>query len=141
MIGPIQLLINRLRRYVGERRDSPRHKAQRQARLLFSVSIVGADKSNTHTIPLEGVTHDISEKGLALIVPSLRVGDRYLVDEGCTLRVILLDLPTGQVEIYATPVRYKQLHEPEIGHLVGVRITSMSEGDRVRLLQFLKTLH
>lgn len=135
--------ITRLREVVADRRQSVRRQAQRQARLVFNVSVVSPEtsESRTHSIPLEGFTRDISETGLALIVPSLRVGDRYLVDEGCTLRVVLLDLPTGQIEIYATPVRYEQLHEPEIGHLIGVQITSMGESDRDRLLQFLKTFH
>ena len=92
-------------------------------------------------IPLEGFTRDISESGLGLIVPSIRVGDRYLIDKDCKLRVVLLDLPTGEIEIYATPVRYQPLQESEEGHLIGVEIVSISEGDRGRLTDYLKTLH
>lgn len=135
--------VRRLREVVADRRSVRRLKAQRQARLLFNVSIVNDATGERHnqTIPLVGFTRDISETGLALIVPSLRTGDRYLVDEGCMLRVVLLDLPSGEVEIFATPVRYQQLNEPEIGYLIGVQITEMSESDRTRLLQYLKTLH
>lgn len=133
----------RLREIVADRRNSPRRRAQRQARLLFNVSVLsdGDRERRTQTIPLVGFTRDISETGLALIVPSLRVGDRYLVDEGCTLRVVLVDLPTGEIEIYATPRRYEELQGAETGHLVGVEITEMSEIDRSRLTQYLKTLH
>lgn len=132
-----------MREIVADRRQAARFKAQRHARLLFNVSVISDDKdeTRTQTIPLVGFTRDISESGLALIVPSLRAGDRYLVDEGCTLRVVLLDLPSGEVEIFATPVRYRELDEPGSGHLIGVQITRMSEHDRERLLQFLKTLH
>jgi hypothetical protein len=135
--------ITRLREFVADRRLSARYKSQRQARLLFNISVVNSEsgESRVQTIPLVGFTRDISDTGLALVVPSLRVGDRYLVDEGCTLRVVLLDLPAGEIEIYATPVRYEQLQEPEIGHIIGVRITEVSDGDRTRLLQYLKTLH
>lgn len=128
---------------MADRRQGARYKSQRQARLLFNISVVSSDgsESRIQTIPLIGFTRDISETGLALVVPSLRVGDRYLVDEGCTLRVVLLDLPTGEVEIYATPVRYEQLEEPESGHLIGVHITEVSDSDRARLFQYLKTLH
>jgi hypothetical protein len=133
----------RLREFVADRRQKARYKSQRQARLLFNISVVNTEsgESRIQTIPLVGFTRDISETGLALIVPSLRVGDRYLVDEGCTLRVVLLDLPAGEVEVYATPVRYEPLKEPEIGHLLGVQITEMSETDRERLLHYIKTLH
>ena len=141
LLGRIKLVPNRLRPYVGERRESIRHRAQWQARLLFSVPIGGAESSRAHALSLKGFTHDLSESGLALVVPSLRSGDRYLVDEGRALRVVLLDPPTGDLDIFATPVRYKQLHEPEVGHLIGVRITSMSEGGRARLIQYLRTLH
>ena len=143
MFESIRQRITRLRELVADRRQSIRRQSQRQAKLVFNVSVVSADTgaSRTHTIPLEGFTRDISETGLALIVPSLRVGDRYLVDEGCTLRVVLLDLPTGEVEIYAKPVRYEQLPEPERGHLIGVEVTSMSDNDRARLLQYLDTLN
>lgn len=143
MLQSLRDRITRLREIVADRRHVARFKAQRPARLLFNVSVVGDDAGgrSTQTIPLVGFTRDISENGLALIVPSLRAGDRYLVDEGCTLRVVLLDLPTGEVEIYASPVRYMELDEPGSGHLIGVKITEMSEHDRERLLRFLKTLH
>lgn len=143
MFESIRYRLTRLREIVADRRSSPRRKAQRQARLLFNVSLVSeaTGESNVQTIPLAGFTRDVSEKGLGLIVPSLRVGDRYLVDEGCTLRVVLLDLPTGEVEIFCTPRRYEEMKAPETGHLIGVEITEMSEQDHARLLQFLKTLH
>ena len=143
MFETLRSRITRLREIVADRRQGTRLKAQRQARLLFNISIIGDEsvESRTQLIPLAGFTRDISETGLALIVPSLRSGDRYLVDEGCKLRVVLVDLPTGEVEIYATPVRYIQLPEPETGYLIGVQITEMNENDRTRLLQYLKTLH
>lgn len=143
MFTSLRHRITRLREIVADRRQAARFKAQRKARLLFNVSVVSDEtgESRTQTIPLVGFTRDISETGLALVVPSLRIGDRYLVDEGCTLRVVLLDLPTGEAEVYATPVRYEELQEPEIGHLIGVQITGMDDEDRSRLLQYLKTLH
>jgi hypothetical protein len=143
MLSSLRNRIIRLREIVADRRQAARMKAQRQARLLFNISIVNSDTGESHsqTVPLAGFTRDISETGLALIVPSIRTGDRYLVDEGCTLRLILLDLPNGEVEIFAKPVRYLQLPEPGTGYLIGVQITEMSDSDRARLLQYLKTLH
>ena len=91
-------------------------------------------------IPIEGYTRDISETSMTLVVPSLRIGDSHITDESCTLRIVLLDLPTGRIEINATPVRYEQLNEPETGHLMGVRITPISEIDRSRLVEYLRSL-
>lgn len=93
-------------------------------------------------MPLEGYTRDISEDGLAIIVPSLRIGDKYLDSDDCTVRVVLLEVPSGSVEIYATPVRYQPLEETESerGHLLGLRITGMSEADRARYERYLRSL-
>ena len=93
-------------------------------------------------MPLEGYTRDISEEGLAIIVPTLRVGEKYLDSEDCTVRVVLLEVPSGSVEIQATPVRYQPLEQTgsETGHLLGLRITSMSEAHRTRYERYLRTL-
>jgi hypothetical protein len=56
-------------------------------------------------MPLQGYTRDISESGLAIIVPSLRLGSLYLTAAAAKLRIVILDLPTGEVEIEASPVR------------------------------------
>lgn len=128
-----------LRKSVADRRKAPRHKAKRQARLLLSISF--ADGSQ-NVLPHDGYTRDLSEIGLSIIVPSLRVGDRYINSKDCELRIILLELPTGPIEIYATPVRYLALDETgtETGHLIGVRITKMSDGDRARYFTYLQSL-
>ena len=135
-------IINRLRDFVGNRRDSQRRAAQRTARLVFSVSVLDAKTPSaaTRVIPIEGYTRDISETGLALIVPSLIIGGNHLTDESCTLRIVLLDLPTGRIEIHAAPVRYEQLAGSETAYLIGARITHISESDRSRLVQYLRSL-
>ena len=138
MLRTINSIINRMRGFVADRRRSPRRKAQRRARLMFSVSVVGAE--GARMVPVEGHTLDISENGLALIVPSLRVGDNFLTDADCTLRIVLLDIPSGQVEIHATPVRYEELGGPVREHLIGVEIKHMNESDRYRFISYLHTL-
>jgi hypothetical protein len=138
MLESVRHTLTRLRNFVADRRECPRRKAQRKARLLFNVSLVG--KGGSSLVPLEGHTRDISESGLALVVPSLRLSDNLLLDKDCTLRIVLLDVPSGQVEIHAEPVRYEQLEGPEGGYLIGVRITRMRDGDRCRFLQYLSTL-
>jgi hypothetical protein len=131
-------MLKRLRKFIGDRRQTPRRKANRKARLVFSVTMQGIDP-RSRSMPVEGYTVDISESGLALVVPSLRIGDTYLTDSKCKLRIVLLNLPTGEVEIEAAPVRYEELRGGE-GHLIGVRITRISEEDRARFIQYLSTL-
>ena len=140
----IRSITRRLRGLISERRHARRHQAQRKARLLFSVSLLDAERGHeaAHLWPLEGYTRDISETGVGLVVPSFRLGEHHLTDPHCTLRIVLLDLPIGQVEMRATPVRYQPLKEEgaEGYHLIGVRITAISDSDRARLVAYLQTL-
>jgi hypothetical protein len=55
---------------------------------------------------------------------------------------VILELPTGHVELDAVPVRYEQLvgDSVETGHLIGLRISQMSDMDRARYIEFLRTL-
>ena len=131
-------MLKQLRKFIGDRRQSPRRPANRKARLVFSVTMEGVDE-RSRSMPVEGYTRDISDAGLALVVPSLRIGDTYLTDSKCKLRIVLLNLPTGEVEIEAAPVRYEELDEGA-GHLIGVRITRISDDDRARFIKYLNTL-
>jgi hypothetical protein len=135
-------IINRLRVFVRNRRKSPRRPARRQARLVFSISVLDQKTSagSDRVVPVEGYTRDISESGLALVVPSLTLAGHDLTSENCTLRIVLLDLPEGRIELTAAPTRYERMTGPEPGHLIAVRITQMSAHDRSRLAQYLRTL-
>jgi hypothetical protein len=138
MLKTIASLLGRVRAAAADRRRHPRRKAQRAARLMFNVSVAGAGAERT--VPIRGHTLDLSEEGLALVVDSLRVGDNLLTDPGCTLRIVLLDIPSGQVAVQATAVRYEQLDAPSGQHLIGVRITHMDDSDRYRFVSYLHTL-
>jgi PilZ domain-containing protein len=129
----------RLRQWVGNRR----HPQRCRLSIPCSVSIfvpsnvtVGAQYTN----PLMGHTRDASATGLALIMPAIRIGGRYLTGEGRLLRVEL-ELPTGKIEAYAVPTRYERLedNDVEIGYLIGARITKMSDGDRKQFIECLRS--
>jgi hypothetical protein len=90
---------------------------------------------------LEGYTRDVSETGLALIVPAVRIGEHYLTGAGRTLR-ITLEFPTGPIQMDVVPVRYERLDESETekGYLVGVSITEMSDHDRATFTDYMRKL-
>jgi hypothetical protein len=137
----------------GERRSATRYAAQLDARLLFQISVAhddppagGQGRSQPAAVPnstlrLVGRTRNISETGLAFIVPTLRIGDQFAHVIGSRLRIILY-LPSGHVEIRATPVRYEQLppEDPERGYLIGVRITEMADHEWVRVVEYVRSL-
>lgn len=123
-------IVSSLRRFVGNRR----HSRRVQIRLNFTISLsdprVGSNGSRR--LPtLDGHTLDISDTGLALVVPAIRIGEHYLAGEERKL-YIRLELPGGPVEMKVATVRYESLEESreESGYLIGARITEMPDEDR-----------
>ena len=132
-------IASRLRHFISDRRRAERCRAN----LPVEVSIL--DESQNR-IPRRGQstrghTLDVSSSGLALIVPVIRISDHYLAGENRRL-LVKLEMPTGPIEIQVTPVRYERLDESEseLGYLIGVSITSMSEEDRRRYDELLYEL-
>ncbi|HEX8919886.1 MAG TPA: PilZ domain-containing protein, partial [Pyrinomonadaceae bacterium] len=90
---------------------------------------------------LVGFTRDLSETGLTLLLPSVRIGSAYLTDVESYLEV-KLELPGGAVAIRTASVRFEQLprREAGCGYLLAVRIVNMQNDERDRYVAFLKTL-
>jgi len=102
----------------------------------------GGDASDASRLPsLAGHTLDLSETGLTLVVPAIRIGGKYLTDQDCKLR-ITLELSTGSIQLFAASMRFEQLtgEAEESGYLIGAHITEMRDGDRDRYLEFLRPL-
>ena len=117
------------------RRRSPRFKAQLRARLLFTVVLSGkASNTRSGKLHLVGHTKDISEIGVALVVPIAEIDERYLTGEGSKLQIELF-LPKGALKITSRPVHYKLLDEDSgetvftEGYLIGAEITKVSDHD------------
>jgi hypothetical protein len=139
----LRSIVNRLREHVGNRRAAPRYPTHLEVALILSVSVSDGGKAQLETSPLRlaGYTRDISESGLALIMPAIHIGGQYLNSPNRTLD-ITIKLPTGPVHLQATPVRYSPLDEDakDTGYIIGVEITGMSQQDRARYEAYLKKL-
>lgn len=132
----LRRIASRLRELVADRRRAPRHRAS----LPVSVSLLDAEASAEPAL-VQGRTRDVSENGLSVILPNIRVGGRYLVGDSVTLRVTL-KLPEGYVRLYGTPVRYEKLEAEgaDTGFVVGMRLTDTDERDRTLLVNYIKSL-
>lgn len=127
------------------RRRSPRFKAQLRARLLFSVVLSEEASTARHAgrLHLVGHTKDISEIGLALVVPIAEIDEHYLTAENSKMQIELY-LPGGPIKISARPVHYKPIDESLgetvfiEGYLIGAEITKVS--DRDLFVEYLSTL-
>jgi hypothetical protein len=128
----------RMRVYLGNRRRARRYRRN----VPFNVSLFHPKLTRAqleHAPYLEGVTLDISSSGLGLVVPAIRIGERYLTD--APLR-ILIDHPSGALQLVAQAVRYEQLPPDagERGYLLGLHITAMTDDDRARFEEHLRQL-
>jgi hypothetical protein len=124
-----------------ERRAAPRFTTHLERRLVVNVSLLDIKpEAQRGPTVLAGFTRDVSESGLGIVLPDIRLGKSSITRPDRTLR-IMLGLPGEAIEIHALPVRYVEVDEDEEGegYLVGVRITKMSERDRDRYDAFLKT--
>lgn len=140
----IRSIASRLREFVGNRRIAPRYLTHLEAGLALSISLPFAKPGGEKTgqpLRLAGYTRDISATGLALVVPTIRIGGQYITGENRTLEIIL-KLPTGVVTIKAAPVRYTPLEEDgsDTGYLIGVQIIWMTNEDRALFNAYLETL-
>lgn len=140
MLEMIRSLQTNLRYFVRRMRQSERHPP----RLRFSLSMLdlhARDNGDRLPVVLSGHTRNISETGLALIVPPIRQGVDILAATNRKL-LIVLELPSGSIRLQAMPVRYERtsLRDAENGYLLGVRIISMSKDDRVRFLRYIHRL-
>jgi hypothetical protein len=129
----LRKMVVRLREYVGNRRRAPR----RRVRLAAVIALL--DERAVSQPTLAGHTRDLSESGLGLVLPAVRLGDRYLTGEDRTLR-ITLQLPDTHVRLYATPVRYERLEDDgdERGYLLGLRLAETDDGDYRQFLEYLR---
>ena len=133
-------IVDRLRRLIGNRRFARRY----DVRWAVTVALHDPKRaagSRRSEPALEGVTRDISSTGLSLVLPAVRIGDRYLSGEGQLLRV-RLEHPTGPLELIARPARYERLDDgdADIGYEIGVHIIEVADEDRARLIGHLRQL-
>ncbi|MFL6337278.1 MAG: PilZ domain-containing protein [Pyrinomonadaceae bacterium] len=140
---PIRNLLGRLRGTVGNRRRAPRY----DARINFSAALLdgaagreGAQPPQPRT--LVGHTRNLSETGLGLIVPSLRLGTSRLDKVDVVTLRLMLDPSRGPVEIQVAPVRSYPLgaDDKETGYFIGVMITQLSDDARAQLVKYLRGL-
>ena len=133
----LRSITSRLRDFVGNRRRAPRYRVK----LSAFVAVLDAAPGAPPSPGLAGFTRDVSDGGLALLLPAVRVGGRYLVGDSVTLRVTL-KLPEGYARLYGTPVRHEK-HDasgPDTGFVIGIRLTDTDERDRDLLVNYIKSL-
>ena len=133
----VRSVVSRVRVYFNDRRQSPRLRVG----ATFTVAIrrtANASVSRRKTPTLKGHTRDCSERGIGLLVPQVHLDGHHLAAEGRELE-LQLEIGGGPaINMLVMPRRYERLDEAEMGcnYLIGARIVTMEEADRVRYLKF-----
>lgn len=134
----IRSIVGRLREFAGDRR----HAYRRRLKLPVTISVhhLTGQLNGRRPVPaMQGHTRDISSTGVGLIVPAIRIGEHYLTGEDRLLRIVL-ELPSGPIQLIVAPVRYEPLgdDEDEQGFVIGARITDISAQDRELFMSAVK---
>jgi hypothetical protein len=115
-----------------ERREIRRLKTKCEVELLADLSLLDTDAGE----PLEsliflGQTSDLSTSGLAMIIPSMIIDERFC--DGAFRLNLSLHLPDGVVRLEVTPVRCERITgvNSAQGYLLGTRITDVNHRDRL----------
>ena len=137
MSNLIAKLAASLRKHFGDRRAAPRYHLEERLTVSVERPNVGGRPSNLPTA-VYGYTRDVSESGLAFVLPELKVGGHHFDVAGRAMS-IRLKLPRGPVEMQVAYVRHARL-EDEAGYLVAARILGMSPRARTLYQSFIKTL-
>lgn len=134
----VRSVVSRFQGYFEDRRQSPRLRV----RLQFTVGLHRTTRGlSLRRRPqlLKGHTRDISHKGVALLLPQVHLDGRHLAADGRELE-LLLEIGSGDpIAMLVMPNRYERLDEAELGcsYLIGARIVSMDDRERIRYEGFL----
>lgn len=131
-------IFGRFYNFVG----SHNHARRYQTHLPLNISLLDSKKSargNPCRLNMSGYVRDISQTGLSLVVPSVRLGNRYLTDGSLPLEV-QVEMPDGRINIQVVPVRYDMFEEnqAELRYAIGARIIKIADADRKRLFEYLE---
>ena len=112
-----------------ERRKTPRLIATCETEVKASLAILDSEaECAEESLVFFGRTTDLSRGGLALVLPSTLIDERYC-GKSARLKVSLY-LPTGPVQMQVTPVRCEQLTgavTAAMGYFVGAQILSIED--------------
>jgi PilZ domain len=134
----VRSVVSRFQVYFADRRQSPRLSV----RLQFTAALHRTTRGlslRRRPQDLKGHTRDISIKGVALLVSQIHLDGRHLAADGRELE-LRLEIGNGEpIAMLVMPNRYERLDEAELGcsYLIGARIVSMDEQDKLRYESFL----
>lgn len=122
--------------FIWSRITAPRKKL----RVPVTISLDSEKSVTAKTLYIKGETKDLSKSGVAILIPTIRFREKYLVGENRTIYAEL-DLPNGKIKVELVGCRYEQqlgIHDSIATYLIGARIEKISDADRALYEEYLK---
>jgi hypothetical protein len=116
-----------------------RLRAKCEVELVADLSFLDNDvQQSDSSLIFLGRTHDLSAGGLAMVLPSTTIDERFC--SGSNRLNLSLHVPDGVIDMEVSPVRCERLSGPYFGqgYLLGTRITHIK--DRAQFDRYLDTL-
>ncbi len=136
----IRELIAKFNRSLSERMVSSRRHHKAPIKIWFDPDMnTESAREAARLACILGETVDISRTGIAFLVPSIRVKEKYLVGHERKLNVEI-DLPTGKVFMRVMGRRYEKVgvHISTERFLVGAHILELSGANKEMYETFLR---
>lgn len=122
-----------------ERRRMRRLRAKCEVELVAGLSFLDTEvQGGDSSLVFLGRTHDLSAGGLAMVLPSTTIDERFC--SGGNRLSLSLFVPDGVIDMEVSPVRCERLTGPYSGqgYLLGTRITNVA--DRAKFERYLETV-
>lgn len=134
-------MITRFNRSLSERMVSSRRRHTAPIKIWFDPEVNNElAREKARGCCILGETVDISRTGIAFLVPSIRLKEKYLVGQDRNLNVEI-DLPGGKIFMRVIGRRYEKVgvHISTERFLVGAHILKLAGTDKDNYDLFLKT--
>lgn len=139
----LRQLISKFNRSLTESMVSSRRRHTAPVKIWFEPEI-NSERAReiARSSCILGETYDISRSGIAFVVSSIRLKEKYLVGHERTLN-IEMDLPTGHVHMKVMGRRYEKvgMHISTEKFLVGANILDLTGSDKDNYETFLRRGH
>lgn len=139
----LRKLISRFNRSLTESMVSSRRRHTAPVKIWFEPEI-NSERARelARSSCVLGETYDISRSGIAFVVPSIRLKEKYLVGQDRILN-IEMELPTGKVHMKVMGKRYEKVgvHISVEKFLVGANIQFIDGLDKDHYETFLRRGH
>ena len=139
----LRKLISKFNRSLTESMVSSRRRHTAPVKIWFEPEI-NSERARelARSACILGETFDISRSGIAVVVPSIRLKEKYLVGHDRLLNVEI-DLPSGKIHMKVMGKRYEKVgvHISTERFLVGAHIQSLVGADKENYETFLRRGH